>query len=91
MKIFRLFFIFLFIAILSSQAFATVSLAVKDEDIPKTKILFFGFDSLDPRLKNDALGRHGMYAKVIQAGFLNVGETINVLMPAAKDFLVRKS
>lgn len=38
---------------LSNQAFASVSFSIKNEEISKTKILFFGFDSTDPRLKND--------------------------------------
>jgi len=53
MKFFRFFFLVIAFAITSSQSFATVSLSVKNDDIPKTKILFFGFDSADPRLKSD--------------------------------------
>jgi TolB protein len=37
----------------ANQALATVSFSVKNEEVPKTKILFFGFDSSDPRLKKD--------------------------------------
>jgi TolB protein len=53
MKLIKSFLIFASLLISVSQAFATVSLSVKDEEIPKTKILFFGFDSSDPRLKID--------------------------------------
>lgn len=38
----------------SSQAFAFLSFSVKNEDVPKTKILFFGFDSTDPQIKMDS-------------------------------------
>jgi TolB protein len=37
----------------SFQAFAFLSFSVKNEDVPKTKILFFGFDSADPQFKSD--------------------------------------
>jgi len=46
--------IFALLLILSPQAFATVSFSVKNEEIPKTKILFLGFDQADPRWRADA-------------------------------------
>ncbi len=46
--------IFLLLFVLSNQAFATVSFSVKNEEIPKTKILFLGFDQADPRWRTDA-------------------------------------
>jgi len=36
-----------------SRAFAFASFSVKNEEIPKTKILFFGFDSTDPQINSD--------------------------------------
>ena len=53
MKIFKIVLILISFVTLANQAQATVSFAIKDEDIPKTKILFFGFDSIDPHLKYD--------------------------------------
>jgi len=55
MKIFKLFFFITLLSTLTGQAFATVSFSVKNETIPKTKTLFFGFDYADPRLKSDSL------------------------------------
>jgi TolB protein len=46
--------IFALLSILSTQAFATVSFSVKNEEIPKTKILFLGFDQADARWRSDA-------------------------------------
>lgn len=53
MKILRIFLIITALLTLSNQAFAAVSISVNNEDIPKTKILFLGFDSTDPKLKVD--------------------------------------
>jgi len=47
-------------------------------------------DAIDRRLKEDALGRHGMYVKVIKEGILKVGETIQV-MNEAQEVLVKES
>ena len=46
--------IFALLLMLSPQAFATVAFSVKNEEIPKTKILFLGFDQADPRWRADA-------------------------------------
>jgi TolB protein len=53
MKIFLVIILLLnfFILAAQKQAFATLSIAIKDEEVPKTKILFFGFDSGNPQLK----------------------------------------
>ncbi len=53
MKFLRLFFVLFGLFVLSQQSFAAVSFSIKNEDIPKTKILFFGFDSANPHLKAD--------------------------------------
>ncbi len=55
MKIIPIFFSIITLLIGLNNASAAVSFSVKNEDIPKTKILFFGFDSTDPRLKSDIL------------------------------------
>jgi TolB protein len=55
MTIFRLFLFCLFFSSLANQAFATVNFSIKGEDVPRTKVLFFGFDSSDVRLKGDSL------------------------------------
>jgi len=49
----RILFFVIALLSLSNQAFAVVSLSVKNEEIPKTKILFFGFDVENPKLRND--------------------------------------
>lgn len=54
MKKFRVVIFLLTFVSFANQAFATVSFSVKNEEIPKTKILFFGFDSIDPNLKTDS-------------------------------------
>lgn len=54
MKNFRFVIFFLTFLSLANQAFAVTSFAVRNEEIPKTKILFFGFDSPDPNLKTDS-------------------------------------
>ncbi|MBI5024239.1 MAG: MOSC domain-containing protein [Candidatus Omnitrophica bacterium] len=51
-------------------------------EISKVRKPCYVMDAIHPRLKTDALGRHGMYAKVIEAGTLRVGETIEVVLPA---------
>ena len=54
MKNFRIVVFLLAFLSLANQAFATPSFSVKNEEIPKTKILFFGFDNVDPNLKTDS-------------------------------------
>jgi len=52
MKIFLLVIVALFN--LTQTSFAALSFNIKNEDLQKTKILFFGFDQTDPNLKKDA-------------------------------------
>jgi TolB protein len=54
MKISKIILFLVSFFIFVNQAGATVSFSIKDEEIPRTKILFFGFDSSDPRLKSDS-------------------------------------
>ena len=53
MKNFRFVIFLLTFLSLTNQAFAMVSFAVKNEEVPKTKILFFGFDAADPNLRTE--------------------------------------
>lgn len=46
--------IFLLLCFLSNQASATVAFSVKNEEIPKTKVLFLGFDQADPRWRAES-------------------------------------
>lgn len=45
-------------------------------ELSKIRKPCYVMDSIHPRLKEEALGRHGMYAKVLQEGRLAAGETI---------------
>lgn len=47
-------FLIIILLLTANQASAAVSLSVNNEDIPKTKILFLGFDAIDPKLKTDS-------------------------------------
>jgi MOSC domain-containing protein YiiM len=47
-------------------------------EISKIRKPCYVMDAIHPSLKTDALGRHGMYAKVIRDGFFHVGETIQI-------------
>lgn len=42
-------------------------------------------DAIHPQLKEDALGQHGMYARVLQEGILTNGETIDVIKPSQEN------
>jgi len=48
-------------------------------EITRVRPTCYVMDQINPKLKEDAAGRHGMYAKVIQGGVLVVGDTIEVL------------
>ena len=50
-------------------------------EISKVRKPCYVMDAIDPQLKEDALGRHGMYAKVIKEGILTVGDDIVCLLP----------
>ncbi len=54
-KLFTKFFASLIIALtLGQSAFAELSFEITNQEAPKTKILFFGFNPSDPNLKTDA-------------------------------------
>ncbi|MCB9771558.1 MAG: MOSC domain-containing protein [Candidatus Omnitrophica bacterium] len=47
-------------------------------EISKIRKPCYVMDAIHPKLKDDAVGRHGMYARVIKEGQLTVGEVIEV-------------
>lgn len=51
-------------------------------EISKVRKPCYVMDAIHPQLKIDALGRHGMYAKVLQEGIVKVNESIAVVNPA---------
>lgn len=53
-------------------------------EISKARKPCYVMDAIHPRLKTDALGRHGMYARVVTEGILSVGETIAVKLSPEK-------
>lgn len=50
-------------------------------EISKVRKPCYVMDAIHPQLKDDAVGRHGMYAKVLQEGILNVGDVIDCQLP----------
>ena len=48
-------------------------------EISKVRKPCYVMDAIHLQLKVDALGRHGMYAKVLREGILNTGESIEVI------------
>ena len=48
-------------------------------EISKVRKPCYVMDAINTRLKEDAVGRHGMYAKVLKTGILVVGEEIKVI------------
>lgn len=50
---FRFFIALIFFSCQASQAFAFLAFSVKNEEIPRTKVLFFGFESSDPQMNKD--------------------------------------
>jgi TolB protein len=53
-KFLKVFILCLLLQTLAAQSFASVAFAIKNEEIPKTKILFIGFDQTDPYLRSGA-------------------------------------
>lgn len=101
MKISRIIFFLLTFLVLSNQAFALVSFSVKNEEIPKTKILFFGFDSADPRLKSDSfailerirknLKTTDLFEILKQDGHLEISQSSNVVSASLNENLVQEN
>lgn len=50
-------------------------------EITKVRKPCYVMDAIHPQLKDDAWGRHGMYAKVLKEGVLRTGETIKANHP----------
>ncbi len=53
MKALRFLIALAFLSFQASQAFAFVSFSIKNEEVPKTKILFFGFESNDAQTNRE--------------------------------------
>ncbi|MCR4336354.1 MAG: MOSC domain-containing protein [Candidatus Omnitrophica bacterium] len=47
-------------------------------EISKVRKPCYVMDAIHPQLKEDALGRHGMYAKVLQEGTLQIGASVTL-------------
>lgn len=52
-------------------------------EITKVRKPCYVMDAIHPRLKVDASGRHGMYAKVLQEGTIKKNDLITVIKPAS--------
>jgi MOSC domain-containing protein YiiM len=52
-------------------------------ELTKVRKPCYVLDAVSPRLKEDIIGRCGLYAKVLQEGHFTVGETIRVVLPQA--------
>ncbi len=53
-------------------------------EISKVRKPCYVMDAINTRLKEDAVGRHGMYTKVLKEGMLAVGEEIRIINPAIR-------
>lgn len=51
--------------------------------ISKVRKPCYVMDAIHPQLKADALGRHGVYAKVLREGIVKTNEPITIIKPAA--------
>lgn len=51
-------------------------------EIFKVRKPCYVMDAIHPQLKEDAVGRHGMYAKVLQEGIVKANDSITVIKPA---------
>ena len=54
-------------------------------EVSKVRKPCYVMDAIHPQLKEDALGQHGMYARVLQEGILTNGETIDVIKPSQEN------
>lgn len=53
-------------------------------EISKVRKPCYVMDAIHPQLKDDAVGRHGMYARVIKEGVLTSGEIIEAIKPSLR-------
>lgn len=51
-------------------------------EVSKVRQPCYVLDSIDPKLKDDIIGRCGQYARVIQDGMLHTQDTIMVTLPS---------
>src|SRR3989338_11279840 len=52
-------------------------------EISKIRKPCYVMDAIDPQLKSDALGRHGMYAQVLKEGIIKKWDSIHIIQPKA--------
>jgi len=52
-------------------------------EISKVRKPCYVMDAIHPKLKEDAIGRHGMYAKVLQEGIVKANDSITVIKPTS--------
>ena len=50
-------------------------------EISKIRKPCYVMDAIDPQLKSDALGQHGMYARVLQEGIIKIEDSIYAIQP----------
>ena len=60
-------------------------------EISKIRKPCYVMDAIHSQLKEDAQGRHGMYARVLREGILRAGETIEVKLPVKNGAEFNKS
>ena len=51
-------------------------------ELTKIRKPCYVLDSINPRLKEDIVGRCGIYAKVLREGIITQGESIQVILPS---------
>lgn len=52
-------------------------------ELTKVRKPCYVLDTIDPRLKEDIVGRCGVYAKVLREGFFTLGESVETILPAS--------
>ena len=51
-------------------------------ELTKVRNPCYVLDVIHPKLKEDIVGRCGMYSKVLQEGIIKIGETIQIISPS---------
>lgn len=91
-----IFAVFLIVFLSFNKANAEVAFSIDNKEIPKTKVLFLGFDSSNPQLKNDSyeifdrirknLKTTNLFEIIYQAGAQEVG--ISATAPSSLDSVI---
>ncbi len=100
-KIFPLFLFFISLFIFDNQAYSSVSLSVKNDDIPRAKILFLGFESQNSQTQNDIteifdrikknLKTTDLFEIVKQTGQLDIAGSKPNINPALNQNLINQT